>query len=441
MGDNFRWLVALAAASVTIAVVVSAHRHPSSRTRGRCVLAIGCLLLAWAASELPPFVAWTSGAWTDLALFIDSAASPQVLVACAAYFGIVMASSRGLIGMPIYRQLQARAGELRGIIDTGCFEASGGERLERKITQAERFGARCIGRFVILVPLADVLGANRTLNGLEKQMLSTLSGAPLRLAASQIAALLPPGEESVAAASRIATAISADPTPDAPVAEFDGPIRNAAGSALILLQRHRDTPQEREVNQIRVAVWLTLVGLAATYALSVTFPGREPIFVAGALGGLLGSLSALFMNRTLSLGMVVLSPVAGALNAIGGIMIVGFLAQDQIALLGDAFAGVWGEDSASLTALAVAVLLGFSGGLFSRIAVAGTAPLLGGSKDDDGRGPEVTLVSPQGGNVAADSPVTPPAAAARGARNGHSDRSSARRVGPALVGERPTRDR
>ena len=145
-----------------------------------------------------------------------------------------------------------------------------------------------------------------------------------------------------------------------------------------------------------MAVWLTLVGLAAIYALSVTFPGREPIFVAGALGGLLGSLSALFMNRTLSLGMVVLSPVAGALNAIGGIMIVGFLAQDQIALLGDAFAGVWGDDSASLTALAVAVLLGFSGGLFSRIAVAGTAPLLGAAKDDDGPSPEVTLVSPAG---------------------------------------------
>ncbi len=222
MGDNVRWLVALAAASVTIVVVVSAHRHPSSRTRGRCALGIGSLLLAWAASELPPFVAWTSGAWTDLALFIDSAASPQVLVACAAYFGIVMASSRGLIGMPIYRQLQARAGELRGIIDTGCFEASGGQRLETKITQAERFGARCIGRFVVLVPLADVLGANRTLNGLERQMLSTLSGAPLRLAASQIAALLPSGADSAAAASRIAAAISAPPAADTPARRRSG---------------------------------------------------------------------------------------------------------------------------------------------------------------------------------------------------------------------------
>src|SRR6478609_6526736 len=148
MGDNFRWLLALSAASVTIAVVVSAHRHPAGRTRARCALGVGSLLIAWAASELPPFVAWTSGGWTDLATFVDSAASPQVLVACAAYFGIVMASSRGLIGMPIYRQVQARAGELRGIIDTGFFEATGGQRLELKITQAERFGARCIGRFV-----------------------------------------------------------------------------------------------------------------------------------------------------------------------------------------------------------------------------------------------------------------------------------------------------
>jgi hypothetical protein len=458
MGDNVRWLLALAAVSVTIVVVVSAHRHPSSRTRGRCALGIGSLLLAWAASELPPFVPWTSGAWTDLALFIDSAASPQVLVACAAYFGIVMASSRGLIGMPIYRQLQARAGELRGIIDTGCFDASGSHRLETKITQAERFGARCIGRFVVLVPLADVLGANRTLNGLEKQMLSTLSGAPLRLAASQIAALLPPGADSTAAAARIAAAISAPPAADAPAAEgpateLDGSIRNAAGSALILLQRQRDAPQEREVNHIRVAVWLTLVGLAAIYALSVTFPGREPIFVAGALGGLLGSLSALFTNRTLSLGMVVLSPVAGALNAIGGIMIVGFLAQDQIALLGDAFAGVWADDGASLTALAVAVLLGFSGGLFSRIAVAGTAPLLGGSREEDGSRPDVTLVPPQGDSVTtadaasgahsatSGSVDSANAAAGRPARNGNGDRSSARRIGTTLVGERRAQER
>ena len=202
-----------------------------------------------------------------------------------------------------------------------------------------------------------------------------------------------------------------------------------------------------------MAVWLTLVGLAAIYALSVTFPGREPIFVAGALGGLLGSLSALFMNRTLSLGMVVLSPVAGTLNAIGGIMVVGFLAQDQIALLGDAFAGVWSDGSASLTALAVAVLLGFSGGLFSRIAVAGTAPLLGAGKDDTGPRPEVTLVSPDGDGVSSDSPVstdgpastdspaTQTAASARPPRNGHGDRSSARRVSPVLVNERRTRDR
>ena len=280
-------------------------------------------------------------------------------------------------------------------------------------------------------------------------MLSTLSGAPLRQAASQIAALLPSGEEGGVAASAIATAIAAQPSPDGLATDLDAPIRNAAGSALILLQRQRDTPQEREVNHIRVAVWLTLVGLAAIYALSVTFPGREPIFVAGALGGLLGSLSALLMNRTLSLGTVVLSPVAGALNAIGGIMIVGFLAQDQIALLGEAFAGVWSDDGASLTALAVAVLLGFSGGLFSRIAVAGTAPLLGAG-NDDGIRPDVTLVSPEGevvarGAAASDDTPSNSGASTPGSgpatRNGHRDRSSARRIGTVLVSERRTRER
>ena len=435
MGDNFRWLVALAAASVTIVVVVSAVRHPSSRTRGRCALAIGSLLLAWAASELPPFVAWTSGAWTDLATLIDSAASPQVLVACAAYFAIVMASSRGLIGMPIYRQLQARAGELRGIIDTGCFEASGGQRLETKITQAERFGARCIGRFVVLVPLADVLGANRTLNGLEKQMLSALSGGTAPAGSQPDRRAAPPGRGERRRGVQDRHRSLCHVTADELATDLDGPIRNAAGSALILLQRQRDTPQEREVNHIRVAVWLTLVGLAAIYALSVTFPGREPIFVAGALGGLLGSLSALFMNRTLSLGMVVLSPVAGTLNAIGGIMVVGFLAQDQIALLGDAFAGVWSDGSASLTALAVAVLLGFSGGLFSRIAVAGTAPLLGAGKDDTGPRPEVTLVSPDGDGVSSDSPVsTDSPASTDSAHDGRVGTATPERSRRSLVG-------
>lgn len=447
MSDNIRWLLALAAASVTIAVVVAARRDSTKRTRDRCILGVGCFLIAWAAAELPPFVPWTVDGWRRIGAVIDGASSPQVLVACAAYLGIAVASSRGLIGLPIYRELQARAGELRGIIDGGCLDEIDGPRLRASVDQAERVGARRIDGFVVSVPLPDVLGANRTLNGVEKQMLSALESADLRLAASQIAALLPASREGTEAATKIATAMavsSAEPSGDAQ----DGAIRNAAGSALILLHRLRDVPQERDVNHIRVALWLTLVGLAATYALSVTFSGREAILVAGALGGLLGSLSALITNRNLSLGMVVLSPVAGALNAIGGVIIVGFLAQGQIALLGEAFANVWTDDGqVSLTALAVAILLGFSGGLFSRIAVAGTAPLLGTAKEDgttmqDGTPAEITLVPPRETTAPPPGGTNPgPVAAEASVANGHGDRSMAREISYVIVHQRRARRR
>jgi hypothetical protein len=93
-------------------------------------------------------------------------------------------------------------------------------------------------------------------------------------------------------------------------------------------------------------MWLTVVGLAAIYALSVTFPD---------------------LNEAL---------IAGALNAVGGLLLVSFLAKEEIQLLGAVLRDAW-DAPTTVTALAVALLLGFSGGLFSRIAAAGVSPLLG----------------------------------------------------------------
>ena len=394
MTDNLRWLIALSAASITLYLLLTARRkevEPAIRTR--TAVAVGGLLVFWAAAELPPFQPWTSAGWSGLVSAIDTARSPETLVACLTYLAIVVASSRGLIGMPIYRQLQARADELRGTAESGCVPADDSARLTTKIDRAEHVGARRIGGFVLSVPLPDVLGANQTLNGIEKQMLSDLSDGDLRLAASQIAALMPATDQGSAAARTIAAVVSTIEKGQLRGSQADSELRNASASALILLHRQRDLPQEREVNHIRVSIWLTVVGLAATYALGVTWPGHDQIMIAGALGGLLGSLSALITNRQLSLGMVVLSPVAGALNALGGTIVIGFLAQEQIQVLGAVFRGVWTEDGqVSVTALAAAVLLGFSGGLFSRIAVAGTAPLLASSGKADGSPSGATLV-------------------------------------------------
>ena len=427
MTDNLRWLIALAAAGVTmytLAVGIAEARASGSRDssgassdgqpreqavirRRRTTVAVVSLLVFWSAAQIPPFGPWTPADWTGLGRLIGDARSPEVLVACLVYLGIVVASSRGLIGMPIYRQLQARASELRELAHYSCFEQDR-DRLVDSINRAERIGARRIGHAIVQVPLPDVLGANRTLNAIEKQMLSNLESHDLRLAATQIAAMLPANPEGTAAAETIARAITVLESGKVSRPTAEGGLRNACASALILLHRQRDVPQEREVNHIRVSIWLTMVGLAATYALSVTWPGHEQIMIAGALGGLLGSLSALLTNREVSLGMVVLSPVAGALNALGGSIVIGFLAQDDIQVLGQAFRGVWSDAApTSVTALAVAVLLGFSGGLFSRIAVAGTAPLLGGSSKTEA--PPAAALAPAKAATVPEQPAARPA--------------------------------
>ena len=377
MTDNLRWLIALSALSVTIAVVLSARRSARHRTSGRCALAIASFLVAWSAAEIPPFGAWGLPLWPDLVQAVNRMSSPQILVACAVYLVIAIASGRTLIGLPIYRQLESRADELAGLLASGTLSTDM-SRMTGVIRNAEKSGARCIRGYPVWIPLADVIAANRTLNGVEKQIVSTLCGPELRMAASQIAALMPTTKEGMTAAKAIAEAATSADQPGRTSPDDESRIRNATATALVVLHRDRDTPQEREVEHIRVALWLTLVGLATMYAVSVTFPGQEQILVAGALGGLLGSMSALIMKRSMSLGMVVLSPVAGALNALGGVLVVAFLAQDEISLLGKAFGNVWTTSGTpTLTALAVAILLGFSGGLFARLAVTGTAPLLG----------------------------------------------------------------
>jgi hypothetical protein len=381
VSHNLRWLLFVLGICIFIyaiwvmkraAKVTDADERFSARRRG-LVAALAGLVLAWMAAEIPPFKSWGVISWTRIRDTIQLAEAPQALAACAAYLAIVVISSRGLIGMPQYRMLQSRAEELRGLvrtIDQDC-TTNDAEKVrsifERRIAEAE--GAARIKKLgiVIAVPLPSLLRATRTMNNIEKQMLFELGGDELRLAARQIAANLPATKEGKALCQGILTALQN---------KEDGPIRDECVAALITIQRRLDEPQAKEAARIRVAMWLTVVGLAAIYALSVTFSELNEALIAGALGGMLGSLSALILRQELSLGLIVLSPVAGALNAVGGLLLVSFLAKEEIQLLGAVFRDAW-DAPTTVTALAVALLLGFSGGLFSRIAVAGVSPLLG----------------------------------------------------------------
>lgn len=382
MTHNVRWLLVflglgVAAYGLLLLIRPSAsgttgERHAHQRTS--ILVVLSGVLVAWSSAAWAPFEPWPSVPWGRFFAWAQLPEAPKVLLTCVAYLAIVALSSRGLIGLPQFRLLQARAEELRGLIRTNrstFADERAREHLLQRIDRAEKAGANRLAGFVFSVPLPCVLRATRVLNSAEKQLLLELSDDELRLAARQIAAGLPESKPGAKLRAEIFTAID----------QADDPaIREECVAALTLIHHVRDEPREEEANRIRVAMWLTLVGLAAIYAVSATFPNLNHALITGALGGMLGSLSALILRQPLSLGLIVLSPVAGALNAVGGLLVVAFLAGEELQLLGAMFRGLW-ESPASTTALTVALLLGFSGGLFSRIAVAGATPLLGSATE------------------------------------------------------------
>lgn len=418
MSDNIRHLIGFAA--VLVIVGVPLYHVLRMRRPGLVpfVTVLGAVLVAWVSFSVPPFT--TEQAGGDWAL--PNLASPAVFAACLGYLVIAVLSNRYLIAMPLYRQLEARADEVTSLLDEGNDDPKDSKRLAEKIDIAKRRAARRLDETIVWVPVADVLAANRAVDGIERQVLSAVSDEKLRVGASQITALLPTTksaqELSVGIAAAIESADQAARAGTAAPADVNK-IRTATAAALSYIQLRRREPQERDGEQTRIALWLTMVGLTALYILAFTFPGREPLLVAGALGGLLGVVAALVTDRTQSLGMVILSPVAGALNAAGGIVLIEFLAQGT--LLAEQLAGLWeppftGDKLAM--GLAAALLLGFSGGLFSRLAVASTTTLFSKLDEEKNDAPvETVSVTSPAPAAAGDAVATAGTAASNGQRS------------------------
>ncbi|MFJ5631630.1 hypothetical protein ACIQF5_03130 [Streptomyces goshikiensis] len=112
---------------------------------------------------------------------------------------------------------------------------------------------------------------------------------------------------------------------------------------------------------------MLLLGFALDYRLSM---------LLGGLGGFLSPLIGMMRSqRPTSWGVLVLAPVGGALAAPGGLLLVGMLADPELNLLGQVFLhNSWGAPAQPIS-LAVALLFGFSGTLFSRLALAATGQL------------------------------------------------------------------
>ncbi|WP_405982281.1 hypothetical protein [Streptomyces sp. NBC_00158] len=294
---------------------------------------------------------------------------------CGCYLVVVYITSRGLIAAPRYRMLQARVHDCRARIDVCAAGPAQGSaalqavtgRLDRLELNGQVVWRLLPRRWVVAIPLSKLAPAWRVLHEAEGQLLR-LEGAEeisLRVHALRLrlASDHEPAHRSLAAEL---AAASGDP---------------AAERALLFavteqLARQEDEAFEREYELQRIALWLALTGLGAVLLMGLVLDHRLSLLLGG-LGGFLSPLIGVMRaQRPASWGVLVLAPVGGALAAPGGLLLVRMLADPELNLLGQVFLdNSWGAPGRPI-ALAIALLFGFSGTLFSRLALAATGQLM-----------------------------------------------------------------
>jgi hypothetical protein len=174
---------------------------------------------------------------------------------------------------------------------------------------------------------------------------------------------------------------------DRAVGELQSLARDAELSALLgeglrISYDHADLELETAAEAQRRAMWLTTVGLVLALILGL-YGRREPLLL-GAVGGFLAPLTLVWQREdqgkvneyATSWGLLLLGPVAGALAAYGGLLLLRFLSDEKINVLGEVFRNNSWEDSTTPLALAFALLFGFSGRLFGRLALTATTQAL-----------------------------------------------------------------
>ncbi|WP_091297758.1 hypothetical protein [Amycolatopsis xylanica] len=145
-----------------------------------------------------------------------------------------------------------------------------------------------------------------------------------------------------------------------------------------LCQAQSENELAAELENQRIALWLAGVGLLFVFTLSLGTHAHQPSLLLGAIGGFLAPLVKINNGqRAASWGVMVLSPVGGALTAIGGLLLVRLLSDDKVNVLGPVLRDNSWEHPTTALALSLALLFGFSGRLFSKLAIAGTSQLTG----------------------------------------------------------------
>ncbi len=139
---------------------------------------------------------------------------------------------------------------------------------------------------------------------------------------------------------------------------------------------------EDEFGLQRRTTWLSLVGLLLVGAIALLIHGRASNIALGALGGFAAAVRPFILGRPAdrdygtSWNVLILSPVAGALAAVPGLLLVALLASDGLGLLGPQFTHVW-DRPRTATALGISVVVGLVGGLLGSLAQSASGMLTG----------------------------------------------------------------
>lgn len=303
--------------------------------------------------------------------------APQYLaVCCGVYLVISVITNRGFIIAPRYRAMLAEAEECRARATLLASRMSDGDvqrgrnilaaitdQLDKVApTSTSSPKAPSLLSQIFLSPLTKLAALQITLDAINRRMVYLVSDSDL---ADYGATSLSNGaldDSEVETAKKLATIPSGD----------------GRRFAISEAQRARDTVAEQtlmaQFDRERVAMWLAIVGLFVAFAVGF-FRQHEITLLIGAVGGFLAPVvSTLVRAREDSFwGVMVLSPVGGALTAVGGLLLVQLLVAAGV--LGQTiFANAWDQPT-STVALALALLFGFSGRLFSQLAISATSQL------------------------------------------------------------------
>ncbi|MFE7646609.1 hypothetical protein [Streptomyces phaeoluteigriseus] len=301
----------------------------------------------------------------------------MLALVCVCYLTVVYITSRGLIAAPRYRLLEARirdcrarASVLAGTVAQDPEKTASLAALGSRLDDLE-LGRTVVWRlvpssWVVAIPLSKLAAAWRVLHSAERWLLrletpaeraSSLQSTRLVLLATQRS-----GDADLAAQ------LMAHP-PDSPQTQALLP------AVAELLHQREDSEAELEYEQQRIALWLAMTGLGALLLVGLVL-GHTTTMLLGALGGFLSPVVGVMRSqRHASWGVLVLAPVGGALAATGGLLLVRMLADPQLSLLGEVFLeNSWNSPDRPV-AMATALLFGFSGSLFSRLAMTATGQI------------------------------------------------------------------